>query len=130
MKLEVGKKYRRRDGTGPVEIIYNKKYGSYMFGKTANDARYYTPEGRWSGREHTADADESDLVAEWEKPEAQEVVEKKFTTLSIEAANGGGYFVASYNPDKAILSKPFTAAFTTLQEATAFIAKHLSAEGK
>ncbi|MBR2691799.1 MAG: hypothetical protein IKE42_28420 [Aquamicrobium sp.] len=64
MQLKIGKKYRRRDGTGPVEIKrHDKNNGDWPF--FGSDGHTYTETGIWSGR---LEETQLDLVAEWVEP--------------------------------------------------------------
>ena len=116
MKLEVGKKYRRRDGTGPVEIVGNS--ASKIWINEGNDGDWYDEKGFSWGEDNPLGLD---LVAEWDEPTPLQAGEK-YRVLRVEAVKYGGFEV--------LVGGEALAAFTTIQEATAFIAAHLSAEGK
>jgi hypothetical protein len=127
MKLEVGKKYRRRDGTGPVEIVEYHVSRGYFIG---HDKSTYTHKGIWGLAQYNKKTykGQFDLVAEWDEPTPVQVGEK-YKALEVIALESGGYAILQCDLDYSKAIK-IVAAFTTIQEATAFIAAHLSAEGK
>lgn len=62
LQLEVGKKYRRRDGKGPVEIVELNSFASYPY--LSSEQRSYIESGHFYAEDLE---DPRDLVAEWEE---------------------------------------------------------------
>lgn len=62
IKLEVGKRYKRRDGRGPVKILNQERDGGMAADMYQSDDIYYY----WgNGRRYFSHETPADLVAEW-----------------------------------------------------------------
>lgn len=165
MKLEVGKKYRRRDGSGPVEIVKDLGYTYNYRYRTLGNIGYMS-----DGTYYIGQKTDFDLVAEWETKSHAKIVDEwvetlpvpsdeeldgkpydtqdeplpsvneeikvklsipviKYQAVYVECLPNGGVVISS---GRSLIHEASTklAAFSTVEEAAAFIAKHLDNEGK